>query len=85
MKKWAERLLCIGIILVVAGVVLRLAGYHQEEGFFQGILFLERGITPRAFLLGGAVCGIFSIACGVVDIAGKMPVPEPEDSDRDEL
>lgn len=84
MKKWAERLLSLGAILCIAGVVLRLAGYHQEEGFFQGVLFLERGITPRAFLLAGAVCGILSIACGVVDIAGKMPVPEPEDSDQDE-
>jgi len=72
MGAWAERLLYLAVVLCVVAVVLRISGYHQEHGFLQGFLALETGLTPRAFLLGGGVCGVFSIAFGVVDISKRL-------------
>ena len=62
MGAWAERLLYLGLALLVCGVILRLGGYHQGSGFLQEVGMIQTGVTPRAFLMAGATCGIFSIA-----------------------
>jgi hypothetical protein len=65
---WAQRLLFLGVFLFLAGALLRLCGYNQGYGFLQGVGFIAAGITPRAFLMAGGVCGVFSIAFGVLGI-----------------
>ena len=66
---WAQRLLFLGVFFFLAAALLRLCGYKQDYGFLQGVGFIAAGITPRAFLMAGGVCGVFSIAFGVLGIA----------------
>jgi hypothetical protein len=70
MIKGARFLIYLGIVLVVSGVILRFIGYNQDNGFLQSII--NSGITPRAFLMAGAVCGIFSIAMGVLGLTDQQ-------------
>jgi hypothetical protein len=81
MIKLSEKLLHLGLALLLAGTLLRVAGYHQERGFLQDILFLETGITPRAFLMASAAVGVFAIACGVVGI-GKLLEKQVKESSK---
>lgn len=67
MLGWAGKLLYIGAVLVVLGVLLRIGGYNDTNGFLQGPL--SSGITPDAFMRFGAVCALFAIALGVLEIA----------------
>ncbi|MCA9427607.1 MAG: hypothetical protein KC994_21180 [Candidatus Omnitrophica bacterium] len=84
MAQWAEKVLYLGLILVAFGILLRLVGYHQARGFLQGSL-LENGITPRAFLLGGAALGIFASAIANVHIAKHTGQKKPDAEDQDQV
>jgi hypothetical protein len=72
MLAWAERLLYLGVVSFALGVLLRLAGYHDQHGFLQPPL--SRGISPGAFLEAGAVCAIFAASMAMIDLARRgMP------------
>lgn len=76
MVAWAERLLYLGLISFGLGLVLRLMGYHDANGFLQGIV-LSNGITPSAFLRAGATLALFAASMAVIDLAKRTPPDNP--------
>lgn len=69
MVAWAEKLLYLGMVAFVLGVLLRVFGYNDARGFLQPPL--THGITPDAFLRAGAVCALFAIGMATIELAKR--------------
>ncbi len=69
MTAWAEKLLYLGMVVFVLGILLRLCGYNDAHGFLQPPL--NHGITPDAFLRAGATCAIFAASMAAIELAKR--------------
>jgi len=78
MSEIGRSFLYLSYVLVAFGVGLRLMGYNQDNGFLQS---LGLGITPRAFLMAGIMCGVLSIANSVLAIAEGKSNSESDEAD----
>jgi len=69
MLAWAEKLLYLGMVAFVLGILLRLCGYHDTHGFLEPML--SHGLTPDAFLRAGATCAIFAASMAAIELAKR--------------
>ncbi len=69
MVAWAEKLLYLGMVAFVLGILLRLTGYNDTHGFLEPLL--SHGLTPDAFLRAGAVCALFAIGIVTIELAKR--------------
>ncbi|GMV66334.1 MAG: hypothetical protein KJ050_11600 [Candidatus Omnitrophica bacterium] len=69
MLAWAEKLLYLGIVIFVLGILLRIIGFSDAKGFLQPPL--SHGITPGALLDAGTAFAIFAASIALVDMAKR--------------
>jgi hypothetical protein len=69
MLAWAEKLLYLGMVAFILGILLRFFGYNDTQGFLQPPL--SHGITPDAFLRAGATCAIFAASMAAIELAKR--------------
>jgi hypothetical protein len=70
MLAWAEKILYLGMVLFVLGILLRVLGYSDVKGFLQPPM--TNGITPGAFLQAGATFALFAASMAIIDLAKRQ-------------